>query len=208
MFGRLRRKAEEWAAQGESGLALAERWSAYGDEVRQVWPARIRTGTVDGFEYLAFDAMIMAGGLRERRDSVRTISMVHLPVALPDVRLRPRLLDEDELGPIPAVALEPPWNCDLLVRLRAMALLESGDDPTGDLTAEADVPGVAEELVTREVIDMSVLCGLIHWRVHARDLIFVSFPGAGVTVDVTPTVTNLAHIAQKFPQVTLQKYGM
>jgi hypothetical protein len=106
-----------------------------------------------GFEYTAFDAMIMAGGLRERRDSVRTISMVHLPTALPDV------------------------------------------------------PGLAEELVTRDVVDMSVLCGFIHWRVHARDLIFVSFPGAGVRTDVIPTVTNLARIAQKFPQVTLEKYG-
>lgn len=206
MFGWLRRYAEARAAVEVFRAALAERWATYGDEVRQVAPSRIMTGTVDGFEYTAFDAMIMIGGLRERRDSVRTISMVHLPMALPDVRLRPRLLNEDELGPMPAVALEPPWNCDILPRLRAVELAESGADPTGDLTAEADVPGLAEELVTGDVIDMSVLCGLFHWRVHARDLIFVSFPG-GVTADATPTVTNLAHIAQKFPQVTLQKHG-
>jgi hypothetical protein len=207
MLGWLRRKSETGAAEEEFRAALAQRWAAYGDEVRQVAPSRIRTGTIGGFEYTAFDAMIKSGGLRERRDSVRTISMVHLPMALPDVRLRPRLRGEEELGPMPAVALEPPWNCDILPRLRAVELFQSGDDPTGDLTAEADVPGLAEELVTGDVVDMSVLCGLIHWRVHARDLIFVSFPGAGVIDDVTPTVTNLAHIAQKFPQVTLRKYG-
>lgn len=206
MFDRLRRSAEKAAATEEFRAVLAERWAAYG-EVRRVAPARIRTGTVDGFEYTAFDAMITVGGLRERRDSIRTISMVHLPVALPDVRLRPRLLNEDEWGPMPAVALEPPWNCDLLPRLRGIGLMESGEDPTGELTAEADVPGLAEELVTRDVVDMSVLCGLIHWRVHARDLIYVSFPGAGVIDDVTPTVTNLARIAQRFPEVTLEKYG-
>jgi hypothetical protein len=54
---------------------------------------------------------------------------------------------------------------------------------------------------------MSVLCGLLQWRVHACDLIFVSLPGSGLIDDVIPTVTNLARIAQKFPPVTLQKYG-
>jgi hypothetical protein len=207
MFGWLRGKAQASAVDEDFRTALAERWAAYGDEVRVVAPSRVRTGTVDDVAYTAFDAMILEGGLRQRRDSVRTISMVHLPVALPDVRLRPRLLIEDELAPMPAVALEPPWNCDLLPRLRAVELARSGDDPTGDLTAEADVPGLAEELVTGEVVDISVLTGLIHWRVHARDLIFVSVPGVGVVADVTPTVTNLASIARKFPPVTLEKYG-
>lgn len=208
MAGWLRRSAETGTGQEDLRAALAERWAAFGDELRQVVaPSRPRTGTVDGLGYLAFDATIMIGGRRERRESVRTVSMVHLPVALPDVRLRPRLLIEDELGPMPAVALEPPWNCDLLPRIRALDLLDSGEDPTSELTAEADVPGLAEELVTRDVIDMSVVSGILQWRVHARDLIFVSIPGAGVVDDVMPTVTNLAHIAHKFPPVTLQKYG-
>jgi hypothetical protein len=77
VFGWLRKQTEAGAADGDFRAALAERWTAYGDEVRQVAPSRIRTGTVDGVEYTAFDAMIMAGGLRARRESVRTIGMVH-----------------------------------------------------------------------------------------------------------------------------------
>jgi hypothetical protein len=111
---------------------------------------------------------------------------------------------------LPAVALAPPWNVDLLVRLRAYALLDSGTDLTSWLTVEADAPGSAEQLVTPAVIATSAKCGLIHWRVHRRDLLYVSFPGSGLTLaprEAAAVVTGLADIARSFPPEALQRYG-
>jgi len=49
------------------------------------------------------------------------------------------------------------------------------------------------------VIAESVRQGLIHWRVHNRDLIYVSFPGAKLRLtaaEAALVVTGLAAIAR------------
>ena len=199
----------ERSANPEYREELAQRWAAYGEEVGLLTPAGLGTGTVNGLPFTVFDTMIKEGGWRDQYASMRTVCAVQLPVALPDVRLRPRLLDEAQLGELPAVALEPPWNCDLLIGVRAIAVLESGADPTPELTAEADVPGFAEALVTPSVVAASVRHGLIRWRVHGRDLIYVSFPGPGfrlTAVEAMAVVTGLAEIAHAFQPQTLQRY--
>jgi hypothetical protein len=190
---------------------LVRRWAAYGAEVSKLNPTDVTTGTVGEVAFTVFNMTDGNVGLRGLMGSMRTVCMVHLPLALPDLRLRPRLLNEDEIGEIPAVSLEPPWNCDLVVRVRAIDALENDPDPAAGLTVETEVPGFAEALVTPAVVEASVRSGVIHWRVHGPDLIYVSFPGFGQLLsepESTAVVAGLVQIAEAFPQEAQQRFGM
>ncbi|BCJ48359.1 hypothetical protein GCM10010168_77150 [Actinoplanes ianthinogenes] len=193
----------------EFRAALLERWAAYGAAADKLTPTAVTTGTVDGVAFTVFTTTDLAGGLLQLAASTRNVCLVHLPVVLPDLRLRPRLRDEWEAGEFPPVASEPPWNCDLVLRAHANSTLENLDDPGTGLVAEADVPGFAEAMVTPEVIEASVRTGITHWRVHGQDLLFVTVPGSGVLTEAesTAVVTGLAQIAKAFPQETLHRFG-
>jgi hypothetical protein len=137
-----------------------------------------------------------------------TVCMVQLPVSLPDVRLRGRLADEEQLlGEMPPVAAEPPWNCDLLPRISAQSLMEQGEQPP--MAAESDVPGLAETLITAEVRRETLRHKVPGWRIHGRDLIFVSLPNARAGLpnhEAIAVVSGLAAIAGALPVEVLDRF--
>ncbi|KHD74017.1 hypothetical protein MB27_31290 [Actinoplanes utahensis] len=172
-------------------------------------PSGVTTGLVDGMPFTVFAMTDSAAGLRKVTGTMRTVCLVHLPVALPDLRLRPRLPREEESGPMPAVTREPPWNYDLVVRAVAFDAPEGDGDPREMLIAETEVPGFGEALVTAEVVEASVRAGIIHWRLHGGDLIHVSTPGLGRLLTDAPStavVTGLARIARAFPAEALERF--
>jgi hypothetical protein len=64
--------------------------------------------------------------------------------------------------------------------------------------------------MTPSVVAASVRRGIIQWRVHGRDLLYVTLPGPGVRLSATEAiavVTGLAEIAQTFPAEIFQRYA-
>jgi hypothetical protein len=205
-----------WRYQRHAGKTIQARWyDRYGKAADAIAAANILAGELDGLPFTVFDTFLHEGPLADRAESRRTICLVHLPVSLPDVRLRPRLLNEDQFLPDPdeswAVADEPPWNCDLLPRARGLEMIAGGEvDPP--MVAEADEPGLAEALVTDHVRRETLRHRLPGWRIHGRDLIFVGLPGPWRMVDYTAAqsmavVAALAAVARSLPAAVVQHYG-
>ncbi|HEX6682670.1 MAG TPA: hypothetical protein VF062_07745 [Candidatus Limnocylindrales bacterium] len=196
---------EEYAPQ------LRARWyGGYGADADRIAPMRVLAGIFEGVPFTVFDTEEKLGSRADRRESLRTVCMVHLEVALPDARLRGKIPDEERYaGTLPPVADEPPWNCDLLPRVSAINLMESGDQASL-MVAESDLPGFAGALVTSDVWRETLRHRVPGWRIHGRDLVFVSIPGAGASLsndEAMAAVAGLAAIAKVLPQEMLQRYG-
>lgn len=202
-----------WLYQRHAGKTIQTRWyDRYGAAADAIAAANILSGELDGLPFTVFDTFLHEGPLTDRAESRRTIFLVHLPVALPDARLRPLLPNEDQLPGDPwLVADEPPWNCDLLPRARGLDMLAAGEaDPP--LVAEADEPGLAEALITDHVRQQTLRHRLPGWRIHGTDLIFVGLPGPWRTAEYTAAqsmavVTGLVAVAHSLPTAALQRYG-
>lgn len=201
--------ARGWRYQ-EGAPEFRRRWQdVYGAEVKFLAPRDVLAGEMGGLPFTVFNTKVNVGPLRDRPDSRRTICLVHLPVSLPDVRLRGRIVDEEALiGEMPPVHLEPPWNCDLLPRLSALSLIETGQGLP--MAAESDVPGLADALVTEEVRWETLRRRVPGWRVHGRDLVFVTIPDARSSLtnhEAMAVVEGLVAIARAFPADVLYRYG-
>jgi len=206
-----------WRYQRHAGKTIQRRWyDRYGAAADALAPANILAGELDGLPFTVFDTFLHSGPLTDRAESRRTMCLVHLPVSLPDVRLRPRLLNEDQLLHDPddswAVADEPPWNCDLLPRARGLDMMSGGEVVDPPLVAEADTPGLAEALVTDHVRRETLERRLPGWRISGRDLIFVGLPGPWRTADYNAAqsvavVAGLAAVARSLPAAVVQRYG-
>jgi hypothetical protein len=179
-------------------------------------PQDVLAGEVDGLPFTIFDTPVRAGSTTDRLESYRTVVMVHLPVALPDVQLRPRLLPEaEQLLDDPedpyVIADLPPWHCDLLPRARGLSAVEAGEtDP--EMVAESDLPGFADALVTPEVRAQTVRHRLPGWRIHGRDLVFAGLPGRKRDAAYSPgqalaVVTGLVAVARALPSGVVREYG-
>jgi hypothetical protein len=205
-----------WRYFRHAGKTIQSRWyDRYGTAADAIAAADILSGELDGLPFTVFDTFLHSGPWTDRAESLRTICLVHLPVSLPDVLLRPRLLNEEQFLPDPddswTVADEPPWNCDLLPRARGLDMFEIGEvDPR--LVWEADEPGLAEALVTDHVRRETLRHRLPGWRICGRDLIFVGLPGTQREARYTAAqamaiVTGLAAVARSLPDSVVQRYG-
>lgn len=205
-----------WRYQRHAGKTIQSRWyDRYGAAADAIAATQILAGELEGLPFTVFDTFLHSGPWGDRAESFRTICLVHLPVSLPDVRLRPRLLNEDQLLPdadeVWAVADEPPWNCDLLPRVRGLDMIAGGEaDPP--LVAESDQAGLAEALVTDHVRRETLRNRLPGWRIHGRDLIFVGLPGPWRTTQYTAAqsmavAAALAAAATSLPSSVLHSHG-
>jgi hypothetical protein len=194
---------QNWRYEDRPGREVFERWSgAYPIGLRLLEARRLLAGDVHGVPFTVFDLRINVGSLAQRRESERTVCLAHLPVALPDLRLRPRLPDDME-EPM-SVADEPPWNCDLIPRIRGVTMIAQ-NDPQLQLIAEADVPGLAPALATEAVRHETLRQRLPGWRIHGRDLIYVSLPAQLMSTEEAMTVvTGLVAIARLIPVPNVQ----
>ncbi|MFG2044117.1 hypothetical protein [Dactylosporangium sp. NPDC048998] len=143
--------------------AVELRWrAAHAAGLADLDPAEEITGVLDGGPpFTAFDMRVMGA----RAPSRRTVSMVHLPAALPPVAVIPdpdngEPCAEGRVGPV------PPWAA---LGFQRPAELDAAPPP--------DHPGFAEALVTGEVLDLTRRLGLTGWRIAGPDLIWVSRPG-------------------------------
>ncbi len=195
----------------EQAPEIRMRWhDAYGAEADRIAPKRVLAGELDGMPFTVFDTIEKIGRLADRRESLRTVCMVHLPVALPDARLRGRLADEEQYGPLPPVAAEPPWNCDILPRVSALELIESGDGQAPPMAAESDLPGFSDALITEAVRWETIARKVPGWRIHGRDLLFVGLPGAEACLsnhEAMAVVAGLVAIARRLPADVLDRHG-
>ncbi len=209
--GRRQLAAQQGWRYEEQAPQLRTRWYAgYGADADRIAPMRVLAGFFEGVPFTVFDTEERLGSRADRRESMRTVCMVHLEVALPDMRLRGVIPDEERYaGDLPPVADEPPWNCDLLPRVSALHLIDSGGQGP-PMVAESDLPGFARALAVPEVWRETLRHKVPGWRIHGRDLVFVSIPGAGASLsqdEAMAAVAGLAAIAKALPQEILHQYG-
>jgi hypothetical protein len=64
-------------------------------------------------------------------------------------------------------------------------------------------------MVTGDVVAVSVRRGLVRWRVHGLDLIFVTTPGRNLVLSAaaaSAVVVGLTEIADSFPPEALRRF--
>nr|BFE58892.1 hypothetical protein GCM10020063_034180 [Dactylosporangium thailandense] len=172
--------------------AVEDRWRRAGNPVADLDPADELTGAVDaaGRPFTLFDTTVLGSA------GYRTVSVLHLPVALPPVAVMPDPIDgepcaEGRVGPV------PPW-----------AALAFQHPPELDGAPPPEHPSFAGELVTGEVLDVTRRLGLLGWRIAGRDLVWVSRPGDRLDPDrVVAVLEALATLATVLPPAVVRSYA-
>ncbi|WP_433040403.1 hypothetical protein [Dactylosporangium sp. CS-033363] len=177
------------------GFGVVEaRWRAAGAEVDELDPADELTGAIapGGRPFTLFDTTVLGSSA-----GYRTVSVLHLPVALPPVAVVPdpdngEPLAEGRVGPV------PPW-----------AALAFQHPPELDGAPPASHPGFAEALVTGEVLDVTRRFGLLGWRIAGKDLVWVSRPGDRLVPErVVAVLQALAALAAALPAPVVHRYRL
>ncbi|MEU7871492.1 hypothetical protein [Dactylosporangium sp. NPDC049140] len=174
--------------------AVEDRWRAAGAAVADLDPADELTGAVEpaGRLFTLFDTTVLGSSA-----GYRTVSVLHLPVALPPVAVIPDPANgepsaEGRVGPV------PPW-----------AALAFQHPPELDGAPPARHPAFADALVTGEVLDVTRRYGLLGWRIAGRDLVWVSRPGDRLAPDrIVALLPALAALAAVLPPSVVRVYGV
>jgi hypothetical protein len=172
------------------GGNLAERWrQSYGDAVNEVFPQNEVGGEWGGYPFTIFDTMILKGPLLSRGKSLRTVFMVHLPVALPSVAVIPGQYPngpyaEGRVGAVPPWVWIPPPD--------------AGRPPPFAEAPPPPFPEYPSRLVTPDVLDLTIRLGLVGWRIEGRDLIWFCLPGVDEYL-ASRVLERLVAVARAFP---------